>query len=489
MRTLSLLLLLLSTSLVWAQSVPVPAALWRFDDPTDLGLDSAGSNDLTPVATPTAAGGALGYAADMEKDTAGYATIVDNSDFDPGAAGRGFCVWLRPETLTSNDYFLSKQGSLVANSDFNIFVSSGGVVILSFVDSSGAGSISVSSGTAFLSAGTRTFLCGWWDGGGDDKAHLEINSDANIKTGASTMTAANNGIANFYVAAISSQLGDYDGSVGPLIWYENGIPDVTIRAALYNSGKGKLCEDMTAADKTNAVACWDMTEDGGPYVDSIGSNDLTGINTPTRADGLVERSDSGISVNLVAASSQALTIVDNASLSLGADTPVCVAAWINPTSVSINQNFVGKGTGSTAPGIEYWLYAISGSMRFVVSDGTTFNFAEVAGLTANVWHLVIGCHDPVLDVVTLELDAVEDSTAHAIGTQDLTGTFAVGKSGSLNESFVSGAVDNVAIWKIVLADVERDILLNNLSWYKVARYPSCSFTEATSGNVVTYGCL
>ena len=669
-------------------------AVWTFNEPNGFqGLGLEGNDSYA------------GHAADMEKDNFQYATIVDNSDFDPGAAGRGFCVWLRPETLTSNDYLLSKATGVAAGSDFNVFVSSGGVVTLSFIDSSGAGTISVGSGTAFLSADARTFLCGWWDGGGDDKAHLEINSDANIKTGASTMAAANNGTANFYVAAISSQLGDYDGSVGPLIWYENGIPDTTIRASLYNSGKGKSCANMTAADQTNAVGCWEMGEDGGPYVDSIGSNDLAGqntptratgliitgtgdpslyltpvntptatggalgyaadfesvssqaayiddnpstsigsnidfafcgwvqvesnvagcygpvgkgnghwflsetasdyqvliydsvsgftnatindnsnvagarnfvcgyytastgfasiyvngttatdtagpitqpidgtaaftvqarlatggnacdgeagpiwlykttlpdfdalynsgkgltcaetvsggfgvglescwemeeaggpyvdsvesntltaVNTPTQANGLVERSDSGMSVNLVRASVQALTLADNAALSLGADTDMCLAAWINPTVVNVAQFFVAKGTGSTVPDVEYWLYALSDDARFGVGDGTNFRYAQVTGgLAANEWHLMIGCHDSTLDLVTVEVNAVEATTAHSSGTQDLAGVFAVGQGGSADTNFADAAIDNVAVWKRVLSASEKATFWN-----------------------------
>ncbi|KKL11866.1 hypothetical protein LCGC14_2541500, partial [marine sediment metagenome] len=92
-----------------------------------------------------------------------------------------------------------------------------------------------------------------------------------------------------------------------------------VTTSLYNSTKGKLCADMSGAELTNRVGCWDMTEDGGPYVDSQGSNDLTGINTPTRDAGLVERSDSGMSVHGIAASTQRLTLADNADLSKIAD--------------------------------------------------------------------------------------------------------------------------------------------------------------------------
>ena len=54
-------------------------AVWTFNDPTDLGADNGdGTYDLTLVNTPTATGGALGYAAAFSSTGPEYA--VGSSD-------------------------------------------------------------------------------------------------------------------------------------------------------------------------------------------------------------------------------------------------------------------------------------------------------------------------------------------------------------------------------------------------------------------------
>lgn len=432
---------------------PDAISLWTFNDPDDLGADSIGSNDLTLVNTPTATGGALGYAADFENDTSQYAKIVDNSSFDPGADGRGFCLWVRPETLVSNDHFYSRWNGVAAQSDFYIYTTNTGVVTSSFVESDTT-ETAIGSGSAFLEVGTRTFVCSWWDGAGDDKVHLEINADANIKSSAGTFAAANNGTYDLRVNASSGLYSDM--VIGPIYHYENGIPGAAIRASLYNSGKGKTCADLTAAEKVSMVSCWLMNEDGGPYVDSIGSNTLTAVNTPTRANGLVERSDSGMSVRTVTASSQALTsnaaALDSIFTGSGG---VTVAYWFYQDSLD----------GTTSPfTADYSLHKFhfnqySGGqvlLRYTGQDAAITAGTGNGAFTAGTWNLILGWWSGATEKCYIRING--EATVTSAGTTKVITDDAGDPLFRWVMDTPGGNLDNIAMWPRVLTDSERDAL-------------------------------
>ncbi|KKM98601.1 hypothetical protein LCGC14_1156310, partial [marine sediment metagenome] len=72
-------------------------AVWSFNDIADLGNDDVGTNDLTLVNTPTAKGGALGYAAKFAAASTQYARTTDgdsDGNLDPGSGvSWGFAGW------------------------------------------------------------------------------------------------------------------------------------------------------------------------------------------------------------------------------------------------------------------------------------------------------------------------------------------------------------------------------------------------------------
>ena len=433
--------------LAFANIYYTATAVWTFNDPADLGADSVGTNDLTPVASPTPTGGALGYAASFNGSTqrAETATEIHSASMDFSISS-----WV---IGTNDDSTNDWAGSWSAwMNRVNVTTRLQTAFLNGFVTGT--------SDTA-VPVGARSHLCVVYDDDGvttDIYFYLNGAADGSDLDFAGRMEVRTGGFALADIAVATG--GRWSGVIGTTyVWATDAATAGNI-STLYNSGKGMSCADASSVDPT-MDHCWDMIVAGGPYIDQIGSEDLTGTNTPTRVHSLVEQSDSGMSVNLVRASTQALTLVDNADLSLGADTDMCVAAWINPTAVNVAQFLVAKGTGSTAPDVEYWLYAMSDDARFGVGDGTNFSYAQVtAGLTANEWHLLIGCHDSTLDLVTVEVNGVEATTAHSSGTQDLAGVFAVGKGGNADTNFADAAIDNVAVWKRVLSTSEKATLWN-----------------------------
>jgi|GEM_PF-3475037 len=338
--------------------------------------------DLSAVNTPTPTGGAKGYAADFENDSSQYAYVNDNSSFDGDAIGRGFCFWIRPETMASNDYLISKWTGIGSTSDFHLFTSSAGVLTANFADSGGTG-LAVSSGSAFLANGTRTFVCAWWDGAGDDKVHLERNADTTIRDSAGTFATSNTGSGAFTVGTYGTNYSD--GVIGPVFYYDTGIPDASIRSSLYNGGKGKSCSELTTADKVALVSCWPMSEAGGPYEDAIGSNDLTGVNTPTQAAGLVELPDSGMGVRLDDGDNSYLS---NATSPFGSAGPFSVCAWVNGRNFTTDNNIAREYSTSVG-----WILRTgdspAGRVEFIVGDGSIVS-AVAGNATLNSWHHACG---------------------------------------------------------------------------------------------------
>jgi hypothetical protein len=249
--------------------------------------------------------------------------------------------------------------------------------------------------------------------------------------------------------------------VGPVIHYEGGIPDATIRASLYNSGKGKTCANMSTADKTNAVACWEMDEDGGPYVDSIGSNDLTAVNTPTRVAGLVERSDSGMSVRLNDADGSYLFHDTWDGIRTNSATGITVSYWINQYN-SDDTNITLQQTWHTpTQQINSSAYAADG-IAFLykgANEVSSFVYSGNGSTTENAWNLATMWWDPSDGKACVQIDAetpvcsASVSTAISGSTRNLDFRIAAGS--------LDAILDDYSIWYRVLTADERTTLWNS----------------------------
>ncbi|KKM13128.1 hypothetical protein LCGC14_1719440, partial [marine sediment metagenome] len=251
-------------------------AVWTFNDPADLGNQDAGSCascNLTLVNTPTAKGGALGYAAQFDGSTQNAETGTEiqsaNTDFS-------ICSWVGIDTVVTNQDW---AGSWIAWTTRLAGTTGKQVAFINGTE--------VSPSDTGLTAGQRAYLCTVFDDDGattDVYWYLDGSPDGSSLDVAQRMVV---GTSGFALATINdATAGRFDGSIGPAyVWATEAATAGNI-STLYNSNKGMNCADAFVADAT-MDHCWDMTEDGGPYLDQIGSVNLTGVNTPTRDAGLV----------------------------------------------------------------------------------------------------------------------------------------------------------------------------------------------------------
>jgi len=429
--------------------------VWTFNDPTDLGADNGdGTYDLTLVNTPTATGGALGYAADFELGNFSYSYIADNATLSAGDRDFSYIVFVRPEQVAQS-YVLGKSSNDTgASFELGIREEADGTVDIVVGDGSTLYNPRVSS-TDTLTTGVIGMVYAY---------HDSVNNlvGVSINNGTAVTQAHTTGIADTtgaFAIASRRQLasGTYDGVIGPVLRY-NSIPASSVVTSVYNSGKGKLCGDLTAAEKVGLVACWNMTEDGGPYADSIGSNTLTGVNTPTRAAGLVEQSDSGMGVRTVGASSSHL-ISTAAGLDLqGSD--YTYVTWVN---TDWTTGYIGGGTY----GADFWLIgnsalgAVTGYHYTTVANCTTTATANGA-LAKNTWTMVAMWFSSTDNKAYIELNAngtIKDTGSCNPGP--LPNAYQNFKVGWNSTASMTGSHDNSALWKRVLTSDERSELYNS----------------------------
>lgn len=200
------------------------------------------------------------------------------------------------------------------------------------------------------------------------------------------------------------------------------------------------------------VAYWPLADDSAvDLTDHVGENDLTNNNTVTRGDGpsliLPDAAD------LEADSSQFLSIIDNAVLSMG-DVDFAIAAWVQLESAAALRGAVSKWTllgNQREYSVEY--DSSTNRLAFTVSSGggagtQTIVRATSFGVSTATWYFVVAQHDAANDLITIQVDAGEvHSEAHSGGAFDGTSALHIGQESTASSRFWDGLIAHVGIWK------------------------------------------
>jgi len=428
-------------------------AVYTFNDPADLGDDAVGTNDLTLVNTPTATGGALGYVADFEDGSnqrAIHATGPDITDEDFGA-----CLWVVKDSVGINGGLFGETGD-ASVSNWLIAVLGTNQSYMCIHNGADVQKCA-SSAAADLVVGQRYFLCGYHDAAGDkvyivqdDVAMTNFATGGGIQTGAQPLEVARYGEHDGL---------DTDGKIGP-IWLWDGSYDTTDFTILYNDGKGYTCADAPALTDP-AEHCWEMDEDGGPYVDSIGSLDLTGVNTPTQAVGLVEN-DQGMGVRLEGGTSSHL--ISSATGWARGDADLTVVMWTLLHTSAAGSTWQAVGYDASVD-FDFLIGRTSSQARCgKENDAGGLEYAGPhADLALNLdeWHMVTLRYTASTNLLECSVDAgswqtktlASDAMA-MVGDHKITVGYTAGVSNAVH--------DNVAIWNdTVKSDADITTLYNS----------------------------
>ncbi len=226
--------------------------------------------------------------------------------------------------------------------------------------------------------------------------------------------------------------------------------DQTKVTSLYNNGNGKSYAQLSTADKVNLVSYWNLSEASGNRADSHGSLTLTDTNTVTSATS-TQSSAHNTSAFFRAAASETLT---NAAIQL-ADTDWTVAGWLYRDATGVDtlascgnatSSLILRGDGATSNAI---MYAVSAT-KSVTSTGTD---------GAGAWHFLVGYHDSVNNLIGISVDGGAFQTS-ATGGANSTPDSAFMLGGWVGHNFLSGRVDEVGVYSLVLTQAKVTALYN-----------------------------
>jgi hypothetical protein len=171
--------------------------------------------------------------------------------------------------------------------------------------------------------------------------------------------------------------------------------------------------------------------------------------------------------NFVAASHQWLSHADDALFRMG-DIDFTIAAWVNLASKGANT---GQIAGKRFTGnLEYYLRWNVSSDRFnleVSPDGANPSHIEATTFgspSLSTWYFVVAFHDSVNNLLGISVNnGTVDTTPYSTGVFAGTALFGIGCWTDFpnTSEFWDGLIDEVAIYKRLLAPSEQTALYNN----------------------------
>ena len=203
----------------------------------------------------------------------------------------------------------------------------------------------------------------------------------------------------------------------------------------------------------NLQAFWELDN----VNDAHGSNTLTNIGSTTFAAAKV-----GNGADFVPASSQYLSIADNAALSTG-NIDFTIQAWVKFDDLSATRVVLAKSDGVSAT-IEYGLWGdAGGNLNFRITAGGFTTLQWSSTISTATWYHIIAYHDAAADVIGLVVNDGTPVTTTTGGSTPLDDTqaFRIGVDDASTGRFMDGLVDQVGFWKRKLLGAEITQLYNS----------------------------
>jgi hypothetical protein len=258
-----------------------------------------------------------------------------------------------------------------------------------------------------------------------------------------------------------------DADFGTMIdWLE--IPNGDTGAAVASAAVGPV-----AGLLGRLISYWSLEEASGTRNDAHGTNHLTDNNTVTNAAGKV-----GNAAAFASASSEYLSIADNATLSRG-DTAFTIALWAR-FATRTNGGIFSKW--ASAGQREYTIFdnntdhVPNNRMCFQISaDGTASTRVDATSfgnLATGTWYFVVVRHDPVANTISIQVnDSAVDSASHSGGAFNGTSALDIGRL--LPATYpLNGNIDEIGLWGRILTLAESTWLYNSGSGRAYADLPS-----------------
>lgn len=226
--------------------------------------------------------------------------------------------------------------------------------------------------------------------------------------------------------------------------------------ALYNSYDPGV---VVSTLQKGLVGYWKLdnnAKDATPYESNL--TNTNGVTFTTDRKG-----QSAKAGQFVRASSQYLSLADNAALSTG-DIDFTASGWVYFDSFSTFVNILGKWntTGDQREWILYWDNA-AGKFHFAVSSAGTVQQGDVTADSAGTistgqWYFVVVWHDASANTTNIQVNnGTATTTSYSLGVFNSTAAFQISGAGGAVNTF-DGRVDDVRFYKKVLSAAERTAL-------------------------------
>jgi hypothetical protein len=445
-------------------------SVWNFNDITDLGNDSQGSNNWTLVSSPASGAGALGNAVLFDA-TNEHALVADAADLRTDVAAWGTCAWVHVKTSGVSNGIHAKWALGGYEHTTHIVESTDTVQV--FING-GAYSHSVVGEVNFLNE--RHLVCS----GMTDATTLQIQIDDNAPTSTGGVVKGAAGASAFSIGREATANSLRFTDIGPVMWYRGGFPPAT---ALYNSNYGYSCADIPSAQRVNLVSCWDADESGGTFEDTYGGHDLTTVNSPIRSSGNVRVTGSSqMGVNYGGNG----YLTGNFSL-VASEASFTVMSWEfeGAANSPIVWNTSTAQLGTTYSSLMYIQNFAGGRAQMLIYDSVAGNSqANVDSVgTGDQWALLIGGYDASNKKAFFSYNgaATVEGAALSNGIRTTATWSQILRSGS--SGAVEATQDHVVFWPLRLTDVRIANIWNSgtglwaVIWQSIFEGPRFAWTE------------
>lgn len=172
--------------------------------------------------------------------------------------------------------------------------------------------------------------------------------------------------------------------------------------------------------------------------------------------------EQGMAAQFASATSEHLSIADNAALSTG-DIDFTLCAWVRLDDQAAARTVLGKYENLQK---EYVIDVVASRFRFIVSNDGSADVvlnADTLGAPSNAtWYFVVAWHDSVANTINIQVNnGTADSAAHTTGVRDGTAAFAIGSLTLNGSNYMNGRIQCVGLAKSVLSAAQRTALYNN----------------------------
>jgi hypothetical protein len=300
---------------------------------------------------------------------------------------------------------------------------------------------------------------------------LDSRESGGSWTTITSWTGALHGDGDKIIATLTGAVDTWQGGHEFRLSYDSGAGDIKDAAG---NALASITNDATVTNNStfdllaNIAAFWKLGEASGSRADSAGANTLVDNNTVTQAAGKI-----GNAAQFTSATSEHLSIVDNANLSIGG-TDITIAGWMYFDSKTGNNMYVcsKQDAGGGAQGeIHLYYDPIAADMAFAIMDGSSStnvgNIHETGfGTPANAtWYFLVARLDDngggsgSIDIQVNDGTPVSTSLTGVPG--DSTSSFRVGAINAAPSNFWDGRIDGLGFWRKLLSVAEQTDLYNS----------------------------